>query len=59
MGEGGVYIAKITYKTRVFSVVGGFPEEFWLYRNLSEHSKIIWQNILSYQGRGQDVGCRT
>lgn len=35
-------------------MVGGFPEEFWLHRNLAEQSKIIWQNVLSYQGVDHD-----
>lgn len=54
-GEAGVEVWFLHFspkgKFRGFARDGGFPEKFWLYRNLIEHLKIIWKNILSYKGK--------
>lgn len=36
--------------------VRGFPQEFWLCRNLAEHLKIIEQNISQDRGQGMRSG---
>ena len=48
VGDNGVYIAQNFPRLGDFFLrVREFPEEFWSYGNLTEHFKIIWQNILS------------
>lgn len=45
--KSGAYMVQKTVRLEGFPGVEGFPEESWLYRNVAEHFKIIWQNILS------------
>ena len=36
--------------------MGDFWGKSWLYRNVAEHVKIIWQDILFYEDGGQSIG---